>query len=167
MTAIGEQDFKQVMRRFATGVTVVTFEGEGKLYGLTVNSFTSVSLDPMLVLICIDKRVTGYEWLQPGQAVAVNILSEKQESVSRWFATKRENKFEGHSYSIGTTGAPLLDSPLAFLECRIVQAYEGGDHTIFLAEVEKAKVLSDGQPLLFFGGAYRALGGEPAAAKRK
>ncbi|RMG52741.1 MAG: flavin reductase [Acidobacteria bacterium] len=152
---LDQQQFRQLMGRFATGVTVVTLAGEnGAPYGLTVNAFTSVSLDPMLVLICIDKKVGGYELFKPGRGFAVNILAEDQEEISNRFATRDADRFARLTYRTGVTGAPILDGVLAYLECRITRAYDGGDHTIFLGEVKAGQIEEHKSPLLFFGGRY-------------
>ncbi len=158
---LDQQQFRQLMGRFATGVTVVTLAGEnGTPYGLTVNAFTSVSLDPMLVLICIDKKVGGYALFKPGRSFAVNILAEDQKEISNRFASKDTDRFARLKYRTGTTGAPILDGVLAYLECQITRAYDGGDHTIFLGEVKAGHISDRRSPLLFFGGRYCRLATE-------
>ena len=135
-----EKDFfRQVMGQFATGVTVVTTETKEGLSGLTVNSFTSVSLDPPLVLICVDLKSHTLPFLRASGFFAVNFLTSEQEALSRCFATTSAERYEYfcHApYHIAATGSPILDGVLAFIDARIVAEYPGGDHAIFLGEVE-------------------------------
>ncbi len=134
-----EKDFfRQVMGQFTTGVTVVTTRSHEELAGLTVNSFTSVSLDPPLILICVDLYSTALPFIRASGTFAVNILTSEQEALSRCFATTSEERYEYFchaSYHIAATGAPILDGALAFIDSRIVAEYPGGDHAIFLAQV--------------------------------
>ena len=136
--AIEQDFFRQVMGRFATGVTIVTTQtGEG-LSGLTVNSFASVSLDPCLVLICIDLKSHTLPFLRSSGSFAVNFLTNEQEGVSRCFATAsvERNEYFCHApYRVAVTGSPILDDTLAFIDARIVAEYPGGDHAIFLGQV--------------------------------
>lgn len=135
-----EKDFfRQVMGRFVSGVTVVTTSSQGMLAGLTVNAFCSVSLNPPLVLVCIDLASNTLPLLRESKAFAVNMLTDKQESLSRGFATHSKARFEHFchaSYHTAVTGAPILDNALAFIDARIVAEYPGGDHAIFLGQVE-------------------------------
>ena len=134
-----EKDFfRQVMGQFATGVTVVTTRSHEGLAGLTVNSFTSVSLDPPLVLICVDLYSTALPFIRDSGTFAVNILTSEQEALSRCFATTSEERYEHFchaSYHSAATGSPILDQSLAFIDSRIVAEYPGGDHVIFLGQV--------------------------------
>lgn len=134
-----EKDFfRQVMGQFTTGVTVVTTRSHEGLAGLTVNSFTSVSLDPPLVLICVDLFSTALPFIRASGNFAVNILTSEQEALSRCFATTSEERYEHFcraSYHVAATGSPILDGALAFIDSRIVAEYPGGDHVIFLGQV--------------------------------
>ncbi|MFQ5851220.1 MAG: flavin reductase family protein [Candidatus Binatia bacterium] len=151
------REIRNVMGHFATGVTVVTTKDRtGTPSGLTVNSFTSLSLNPPLVLVCIDKTVQCYSCFEDSKVFAVNVLSEEQEELSRRFATKGIIKFEGTKWHMGENGIPLLDRAIGYLECNIVNNYEGGDHTIFLGEIVSATATGD-RPLLFFKGKYHRL----------
>ncbi|HZU69676.1 MAG TPA: flavin reductase family protein [Ktedonobacteraceae bacterium] len=137
--AIEKDFFRQVMGQFATGVTVATTCEHGRAAGLTVNSFTSVSLDPPLVLICVDLRSNVLPHFRESGVFAVNILTNRQEALSRCFATMSEERYENFchaSYHVAATGAPIIDGVLAFIDARIIAEYPGGDHAIFLGQVE-------------------------------
>ena len=149
--------FRQVMGNFATGITVVTTrEINGLPRGLTVNSFTSVSLDPVLVLVCFDKKLSSLDAFQHSKRFGVSVLADNQEDVSRLFA-KKDTERPASLYFEGKLGMPLLKNSLAVMECDTVEIYPGGDHWIFLGEVKHADVLQAAQPLLFFCGKYRTL----------
>jgi flavin reductase (DIM6/NTAB) family NADH-FMN oxidoreductase RutF len=142
------------MGNFATGITVVsTRDKEGKPYGLTVNSFTSVSLNPILVLVCLDLRLSGLQLFKDAQHFGVSILSEHQEDISRMFA-KKDAERPPAIYFEGNLGVPLIKNSLAVMECKTIQIYEGGDHLIFLGEVDNAELLQPDHPLLYFRGKY-------------
>jgi flavin reductase (DIM6/NTAB) family NADH-FMN oxidoreductase RutF len=131
--------FRQVMGQFATGVTIVTTRGKDGLAGLTVNSFASVSLDPLLVLICIDLKSHTLPNLRASGFFAVNFLTKDQEDLSRCFAissAERNEYFCNAPYHEAATGSPILDGILAFIDARIVAEYPGGDHAIFVGKVE-------------------------------
>lgn len=163
--ALTPAEFRTALRSFATGVTVVTTrDREGLPSGLTASAFTSVSLDPPLVLICVDHGATAHPDFRERGWFAVNILRREQEALSRRFAVSGGDKFRGVACHEGRTGLPLLDGALATLECRIVEAHEAGDHTIFIAQVEAASV-TEGRPLVYFHGNYQGLtaGGETPA----
>lgn len=136
---IEKEFFRQVMGQFATGVTIVTTAtGEG-LSGLTVNSFTSVSLNPPLVLVCIDLTSHTLPFLRASGYFAVNFLTNRQEDLSRCFATtssERYDRFCHAPYHVASTGSPILDGSLAFIDARIVAEYPGGDHAVFIGQVE-------------------------------
>jgi flavin reductase (DIM6/NTAB) family NADH-FMN oxidoreductase RutF len=149
--------FRQVMGNFATGITVVTtLDKGGKPYGLTVNSFTSVALDPILVLVCLDNRLTGLQSFKDSKRFGVSILSDQQEDLSRMFA-KKDSERPPTIYFTGSLGMPLLRNCLATMECETVEMYAGGDHTIFLGRVETAEVLQEQNPLLYLRGKYQRL----------
>jgi flavin reductase (DIM6/NTAB) family NADH-FMN oxidoreductase RutF len=155
--ALTPTEFRTALRSFATSVTVVTTrDREGHPSGLTASAFTSVSLDPPLVLICVDHAATAHPDFRERGWFAVNILRREQEALSRRFAASGGDKFRGVTCHEGRTGLPLLDGALATLECRIVEAHEAGDHTIFIAEVETASV-TEGRPLVYFHGDYHSL----------
>src|SRR5215469_15433787 len=137
--AIEKDFFRQVMGRFATGVTVVTTRSNMGLSGLTVNSFCSVSLDPPLVLVCVDLTSNTLSYIRDSCIFAVNILTDQQEEFSRCFATSSEERYTYFchaSFHVAATGSPILDGSLAFIDARVVAEYPGGDHVIFLGQVE-------------------------------
>lgn len=137
--ALDQAFFRQVMGYFATGVTIATTRGQAGVAGLTVNSFTSVSLNPLLVLICVDERSQALPFFRESGVFAVNILTQEQESLSNSFATSSEERYTHFchaSYHVAATGAPILDGALAFIDARITAEYPGGDHAIFLGQVE-------------------------------
>jgi 3-hydroxy-9,10-secoandrosta-1,3,5(10)-triene-9,17-dione monooxygenase reductase component len=155
--AIDGRDLRNAMGLFATGVTIITTkDASGKPFGLTANAFSSLSLDPPMLLICVDKGVDCYACFDESKVFAVNFLSLAQEELSTRFATKGIEKFEGLSYSVGELGVALLDGALAHFECTVAHAHEGGDHTIYLGEVQRV-VTVEGDPLLFYQGKYRSL----------
>jgi flavin reductase (DIM6/NTAB) family NADH-FMN oxidoreductase RutF len=146
--------FRAVLGRFASGVTVVTTRDTSGLdHGLTVSAFTSLSLSPPLILVCIDQEASMHPALTDATHFAVNILSETQEPVARRFAAPETDRFEGIGFTRGVTGAALLDDVLAFVECRLANSVSCGDHTIFVGEVERAEARSTG-PLLYYRGGY-------------
>ena len=155
--ALEARDIRNVLGHFATGVTVITTKSKtGIPFGLTVNSFTSLSLNPPLVIVCVDKTVDCYSCFEDSKVFAVNVLGEDQEELSQRFATKGIEKFEGIKWSMGEKGSPLLDGVIGAIECNVVQNYDGGDHTIFLGEIVKATAKGD-RPLLFCKGKYQRL----------
>jgi flavin reductase (DIM6/NTAB) family NADH-FMN oxidoreductase RutF len=154
--AIDEARFRQALGHFASGVTVVTTEFEGTPYGLTVSAFSSLSLRPPLVLICIDKGVGTHDAIAQAGRFAVNVLSQDQEAVSRQFATRGPEKFAGMALTRGALRLPLLDGALARIECSLHATLDGGDHTIYVGLVEHAEI-NEGPPLLYFRGGYRQL----------
>jgi flavin reductase (DIM6/NTAB) family NADH-FMN oxidoreductase RutF len=154
---VDKSEFRLAMGHFAAGVTVVTSRfADDKIAGITVTAFSSLSLVPPQVLVCIDKRARIHDHLQTGGNFAVNMLREDQELVSRRFASSQGEQFHEIGYSQGATGAPLLDGAIAIVECKIVDLMPGGDHTILVGEVEATHV-REGRPLLYFRGGYSQL----------
>lgn len=144
------------MSHFASGVTVVTTADAGYLAGITVSSFASLSLEPTLVLICIDKRASSHAAIASSGMFAVNILAEDQAHLSQRFAAPNVEKFVPGSFTLSERGLPLLTGTLAAIECRVVNVLPGGDHTIFIGEVVAAQV-GQGRPLLYYRSQYRQL----------
>ncbi len=151
--------FRRVMSLYATGITIVTTrEEDGAPYGLTVNSFASVSLQPLLVSICLDNRLPIIQLLGKGRTFGVSILTEDQEEVSAYFA-RRGGHYKPR-FRNGKTGVPLVEDTIAILECEVVAVYPGGDHTICLGEVKWAHVSEDADkmhPLIFYHRRYTKL----------
>src|SRR6202165_13523 len=138
---IEKNQLRQVMGHFVTGVTIITtFTKAGQIHGLTANAFTSVSLEPPLLLIAVDKKAESYPAFEESRVFTVNILADGQEALSRRFAVSGGNKFEGVAYRIGANGAPILDGTLAYIECALYAAYDGGDHSIYLGEIQQAEI---------------------------
>ncbi|MCO6509553.1 MAG: flavin reductase family protein [Aridibacter famidurans] len=155
---ITNQEFRNALATFASGVTVVTAASpDRKLYGLTVSAFCSVSLEPPLVLICIEKTARCHEAFKDSGKLVVNVLAEDQRQVSERFATQMEDKFEGIEYSLNGNGTPVLEGAATVLDCAVRESLDGGDHTIFILEVEDTQV-GISRPLLYYGGNYRTLG---------
>jgi len=149
--------FRSVLGRFATGVTIVTArDAHGRDHGMTVSAFASVSLEPPLVLCCIERRTEMHEVLTTATQFAVNFLSSSQESLSRRFAEQLDDRFDGVGYGRGITGTVLLEGILAYLECDLAARYDGGDHTIVVGEVIAAAA-HDERPLLYYRGGYAQL----------
>lgn len=167
---IDPEGFRAACARWATGVTVAAACGaDGSPHGLTVSSFAPVSLEPPLVLICIDHAASTLPYFRNGAGFGVSILNAAQQHLSSRFARMVDReRFSGVAWHAGLTGVPLLDGALATFECRTTQVIEAGDHTVFIAEVAAADT-GAGDPLLYFGGAYRGLAGpagEPLAQRR-
>ncbi|MGQ0543044.1 MAG: flavin reductase family protein [Blastocatellia bacterium] len=151
---VSSDDFRAALSRFASGVTVVTTkDGGGKLHGITVSAFCSVSLYPPLVLVCIEKNAGSHYAIQESGIFAVNILSAEQSEVSEHFALILDNKFEGIDLVEGNLEIPILPESLVTLECSLTQTLDGGDHSIFLARVENV-IIHDAEPLVYFRGDY-------------
>lgn len=150
--------FRQTLGKFASGVTVVTVtDVDGSHHGLTVSAFSSLSLNPPYILICIDKRSSSIPVIERVKAFGVNILASDQQHLSNQFASKREDKFTGVSFEKGPLGMPLLDGALANVECSLTQAVDGGDHVIFIGQMESSSLDDLKQPLVYFSGNYASL----------
>ncbi len=156
-------DFRKAMGCFATGVTVITVDqdGDGEVHGMTANAFTAVSLDPVLVLVCVDRRARTHAHLHARKRFGVNVLRSDQQAISEYYA--RSTEMDQHPEAAGAHfdrtvhGTPVLQGALAYLECRLHSTQPAGDHTIFIAEVEEV-VVRDGGPLLYFRSQYRDIG---------
>jgi flavin reductase (DIM6/NTAB) family NADH-FMN oxidoreductase RutF len=160
--SVTQAEFRQALGCFATGITVITVDYEGEVHGMTANAFTSVSLDPMLVLVCVDHRARTHAHLHAKKRFGVNVLAEDQRIISEYYASserthERAAQEAGACFERTQHGTPVLCGALAYLECRLHTAQDAGDHTIFIAEVEEV-VVRQGPPLLYFQGAYRHIG---------
>jgi flavin reductase (DIM6/NTAB) family NADH-FMN oxidoreductase RutF len=147
---------KQAMRTYPQGVTVATTKGRSGPAGLTVSSFTSVSLDPPLVLISIEKGSAIHDLFREAEVFAVNFLADDQKSVSDMFAgrTGAKDRFEGLTHSAGVTGSPIISGVRAAIECRVWRVYDGGDHSILVGEVLSAKTFNSKRPLVYYSQQY-------------
>ncbi|MGD9944791.1 MAG: flavin reductase family protein [Burkholderiaceae bacterium] len=149
---------RHALGQFATGVAVVTARGpNGRLTGVTVNSFNSVSLDPPLILFSLHRQATRLTPLLEAEGFAVNVLGRAQRSLSDRFARASDASWDGVGYRSGRTGAPCLQGALAHLECRLHASYDGGDHLIVLGRVIELAHHADDEPLIFFRGRYHEL----------
>jgi len=143
---------------FATGVTVVTcLNPDGEPAGLTVNSFTSVSLDPPLLLVCLYKKAASAPALIEASHFAINVLQTGQQPASIRFSTRDEDRFGTTPWACGEAGAPILRDSLGVFECERFAVYDGGDHHILVGRVVKASFDASMDPLLYFRGSYRRL----------
>lgn len=153
-----DQTLRKIRGLFASGVTVATTVHEGKLRGVTVSAFAAVSLDPPLVLIALANGAESKDWIAGSGLFAVNILSDEQEFLSERFAARApivNTRFDGVPYHTAITGSPILVDSLAWYDCRVEAAHDGGDHTIFIGRVEAVGVGAEGkQPLLYFANQY-------------
>jgi flavin reductase (DIM6/NTAB) family NADH-FMN oxidoreductase RutF len=160
--SLSQAEFRKAMGSFATGVTVITVDHEGEVHGMTANAFTSVSLDPLLVLVCVDHRARTHAHLHAKKRFGVNVLAENQQVISEYYARpvathEHAEEEAGARFDRTTLGTPVLHGALAYLECRLHSVQDAGDHTIFIAEVEDV-VVRGGDPLLYFRGDYRKIG---------
>ncbi len=150
--------FKDVMRRFPTGVTVVTSLRAGEPRGVTVSAFASVSVDPPMVLICINREARSYLFISSSKIFCVNILSSRQQQLAERFSGKlRERQFEDIAYHIDTTGAAVLDDTLAHLDCEVIEEHQAGSHSVFIGRVLSCKARA-GEPRGYFGGTFHDFG---------
>ena len=151
------KELRRVMGHFATGVTIVTTKsGDGTPYGLTANAFTSLSLDPPLCIVCVDRRAESFAHFYDSKVFTVNVLAREQEELSNRFAKSGGDKFSGVPTVPGHHGAPLIAGALAHIECCITDTLEGGDHVIHVGRIEHVHT-APGEPLLYFQGRYRRL----------
>ena len=163
---VSQELFRKVLGHFATGVTVVTMrQASGEPWGFTVSAFSSVSLEPPLVLVCVGKESTSFEPMEQASHFAVNFLTENQEEISRRFASKTPDRFSGVAYSEGAHGTPLITGCLGFVECKKVASHIHGDHAIVVGEVLEAKA-EGGKPLLYYRGSYARLEPPPDVMKK-
>src|SRR4051794_600845 len=155
---VDHRAFRNALGCFATGVTVVTtLDGDGHPVGLTVSSFTSLSLDPALVLFCLDRGSQNFEAFTTSGRFAINVLRESQRDLSTRFAMSQGDRFSGIPFETWDTGAPVLPGSLATLDCLTETIQDGGDHVILIGRVQRAAGERTGDPLIYHAGAYRSL----------
>lgn len=160
---VGVEDFKKAMQLWASGVTVVTTHSEKLgIQGMTVTAFSSVSVNPPQVLVCINEAADTGAGIEESQCFAVNILNSTQQDASNQFAggSSQEQRFENTPWTPGSTGVPILDNSLMSMECKVVEKVHAGTHWIIIGEVQDC-VSRSGEPLLYYRGAYRQLMAHP------
>ena len=154
--------FRQAWGMFVTGVSVITtIEPDGQVHGMTANGIASVSLEPLLVLICAGHNTNSYALIKQSRRFAINILNEDQQRVGEYYARPPEQRTGdgGGSFSLTERGSAIVDNCLACMDCHVVDEHVAGDHTIFVGEVDEIQVNS-GKPLVFFGGKFGRLGAD-------
>jgi flavin reductase (DIM6/NTAB) family NADH-FMN oxidoreductase RutF len=152
--------FRHAVSTFGTGVTVITTGSDGVYHAMTANAFMSLSLEPITVLVSVEKSAHTYPIITRSGAFTVNILAEDQEEVSRTYASKAMQEYHDlkHAdFTVGGNGVPKLAGCIAYIECRTIQTYDAFDHTLFIGEVQEAQVARDVPPLVYFRSAYRRL----------
>jgi len=154
---VASREFRRACGRFATGVTIASVvDSQGAPHGLTVSSFTSVSLHPPLILICLGHEVSAIHHFRAATHFGINVLAEDQRALSERFARRGEDRFDGLAWQPGVTGVPLLPGVLAAIECAVHRIVPMGDHDILVGEMVHMQI-NDGEPLLYFSGSYRKL----------
>ncbi|MGB7340318.1 MAG: flavin reductase family protein [Phototrophicaceae bacterium] len=155
---IQSEDFRDVLRLFPAGVTVVTVKSGDDIHGVTVSAFASVSPKPPLILVCIDHRGRAHELFEHSDAVfAVNILREGQDDVSNRFAFSDEDRFATGNWTTAATGAPIFEDALAWLDCTVYSRHTAGTHTIYIGEVQASNVVAEETPLVYWNRSYRSV----------
>ncbi|MGA7593418.1 MAG: flavin reductase family protein, partial [Candidatus Sulfotelmatobacter sp.] len=162
--SVSALEFRRAMGAFATGVTIITLDLDGSVHGMTANAFASLSLNPPLLLVCVDRSAHTHAHLHAKKRFGINILAENQRLISEYYAQppgdhEQAEEEVGARFDRTAHGTPILHGALAYLECKLRSTEDAGDHTIFIAEVEDV-VLRGGEPLLFFRGKYRLIGEE-------
>jgi len=153
---ITSKQFKNVLGCFATGVAIVTTSVNGKIHGLTVNAFTSVSLKPPLVLICIDTKAESCKLIKKSKFFTVNLLTAKQKNISKKFSDPKtkENRFDDNIWKSNVNGIPVLTNALAFIDCKVESVFLSGDHHIFVGKVIELGLNKNSKPLIYYRGKY-------------
>jgi len=149
------------MANFASGVTIMTTTAAGRMHGMTVSAFASQSLDPLLILVSVERSTEMHKLVMASRAFAINILGEHAEGTARFFtdnARLQGAEFVEGAYHLGVSGAPLLDEAVAYLEATVDSTLEAGDHSIIVGRVTALEVRSDDEPLIYFRSGYRQLG---------
>lgn len=157
---IDQREYRNAVGCFATGVTVITtLDPDGDKIGITANSFTSLSLDPPLVLFCVDARINSFQAFESCRHFNVNVLRESQQELSNNFAKSSDDKWDGVEHGYGENGCPVFDNCLAVLECDKHEMFEGGDHLIMIGKVTSMNYDGeDARPLLYYKGGYKRIG---------
>ena len=167
--SIDPQTFRETMSHWASGVTVITTTADGQRTGITASSFASLSLNPPQILVCINRRLHTHEAIQKSRIFAVNILGVEHQDWGMRFAgmiPEIADRFEGIETHTAVTGAPLLSDALGWLDCEVREAYEGGDHTIFVGEVVATAARNTGDPILYYRRNWRQLAEQPLTVNK-
>jgi flavin reductase (DIM6/NTAB) family NADH-FMN oxidoreductase RutF len=161
--AIEASEFRAALARWASGVAVTTSVLEGQRIGITVSSFTSLSMEPPRILICVAKRLYTHQVIAQSGCFAINILTAEQQDWGMLFAGRvpeQADRFAGIDHFVAETGAPILPGVLAWLDCRVSAIHDGGDHSIIVGDVVAADALTHGEPILYYHRAWRTLAAE-------
>jgi flavin reductase (DIM6/NTAB) family NADH-FMN oxidoreductase RutF len=156
---VDRDTFKRSLGSWASGVTIVTSQHAGERMGMTVSAFSSVSLDPPLVLVCADKASNTNGLIRQSRAFTVNVLGREQSALSNLFADKKREsvRFDGLDFKMGVTGCPRIPGALASLDCSVFEAVDAGDHIVYVGAVEAAVIDAEQEPLVYWRGVYQKL----------
>ncbi len=160
MTQLDKGSFRHAMSHFASGVTIMTTTVAGRMHGMTVSAFASQSLDPLLILVSVERSTTMHRLVMASRAFAINILDERGEGTARFFADNARldgPEFQQGAYRLGVTGSPILEEATAYLEAALDATLEAGDHTIMVGRVVALEVVRDAAPLIYYRSGYRSL----------
>jgi flavin reductase (DIM6/NTAB) family NADH-FMN oxidoreductase RutF len=158
---LDKASFRHTMGHFASGVTIMTTTAGGRMHGMTVSAFASQSLDPLLILVSVERSTEMHKLVMASRAFAINILGQYAEGTARFFADNARlegAEFVDGAYHVGLSGAPLLDEAVAYLEATVDTTLEAGDHSIIVGRVTALEVARDDEPLVYFRSGYRGLG---------
>jgi flavin reductase (DIM6/NTAB) family NADH-FMN oxidoreductase RutF len=156
--AVSDAEFKQALSSWATGVTIVTTRHQGKVYGLTVSSFSTLSIDPQLVLVCIQNSNHLEHMARASQVIGISVLSLGQEDISSHFAISGRDPVDSYDGTVtAITGSPLFEDSITQIDCELRQVIDGGDHAILLAEPVFTHYDGERRPLMYYGRGYRSL----------
>jgi 3-hydroxy-9,10-secoandrosta-1,3,5(10)-triene-9,17-dione monooxygenase reductase component len=153
---VTSDEYKNALSKFATGITIITVDAGGELHGMTAAAFASVSLEPPLVLVCLEKSSRTQQLVRQTGKFAVNILSEEQDHISRKFSQRGPKPFDSLAYRTGSNGSPLIEGAIGFLECTVERVVGAGDHDVVIGLVDACET-NEGNPLLYFNRDYRSL----------
>jgi flavin reductase (DIM6/NTAB) family NADH-FMN oxidoreductase RutF len=157
---LDKASFRHVMGRFASGVTIMTTSAAGRMHGMTVSAFASQSLDPLLILVSVERSTTMHKLVMESRAFAINILGEQGEGTARFFADNARldaSEFKDGAYHLGATGSPILEEATGYLEATVDRTLDAGDHTIIVGQVVALNIVRDAAPLIYYRSGYRGL----------